>query len=201
MIRRAILIFVKNPELGKVKTRLAADIGDQQALQAYIELSNYTKRVVTDVDIATDKYVFYSHTIDTKDIWPNHLFRKKLQIGSDLGERMANASKSLLPPYDQLIIIGTDCGVLTQKIISKAFDELNNYDLVLGPTEDGGYYLVGMSGDHTFVFEQIHWSTEKVLEQSLHRIQLHSKSVKLLTTLYDIDNYRDWKRLGWKNLP
>ena len=119
----ALIIFVRNPVLGKVKTRLASTLGDEKALEIYRILLRHTSDVTK--DLAVDKFVFYDDHIDQNDIWENDIFEKFLQQGSDLGERMTKAFDYLFKKkYSKVIIIGSDCFELSESILSQAFDAL-----------------------------------------------------------------------------
>ncbi len=191
-MKEALLIFAKNIEYGKVKTRLAATIGNEQALIVYQKLIEHTIAITKKISV--DKIVYYSDSIVEKDTWENNIYQKKLQSGNDLGERMKNAFKSSFTAgYDKVIIIGTDCFELNEGLISIAFEKMNDDDLVLGPAKDGGYYLLGMKNFHPSLFENIEWSSVKVLKQTLTTAMRLNLSVFLLPQLSDIDREADLK--------
>ncbi len=187
-----LLIFSKNPEYGKVKTRLAVTIGKEQTLFIYQKLIEHTIAVTKELSI--DKTVFYSEWIDKKDNWEDEFYKKKIQSGTDLGERMKNAFKSSFTEgYDKVVIIGTDCYELETQYILSAFSRLDNTDIVLGPAIDGGYYLLGMKKFNPALFENIDWSTDKVFNQTIVVCRKLNLSVSLLPELNDIDNEEDLK--------
>jgi len=189
---RALAIFVKNPELGTAKTRIAKDSSDEVAFDIYNNLLNITRGVVENV--ATNKYIFYSKFIDTKDEWTSDHFNKKLQGGKDLGEKISNGFQVLFTEkYDKVLLIGSDCPYLTEEIILEAYSSLDQNDFVFGPTYDGGYYLIGMKQFSPLVFSNIEWSTEKVLETSIERVISMSGSYALLPRLKDVDHLKDWE--------
>ena len=191
-MKEVLLIFSKNPEYGKVKTRLAATIGNEQALFVYQKLIEHAIAVTE--EICVDKIVYYSDSIVENDNWDNHLYKKKLQSGKDLGDRMKNAFKSSFTDgYDKVIIVGTDCFELTEGLINNAFERLNGDDVILGPAKDGGYYLLGVKQFHPSLFENIEWSSEKVLKQTLAIAIRLNLSVFLLPELSDIDTEPDLK--------
>ncbi len=191
-MKEVLLIFAKNVQYGKVKTRLAATIGNQKALSVYRRLVAHTVSITSKLKI--DKIVFYSDSIIDKDEWGNNIYQKKLQSGKDLGERMKNAFKSSFTAgYQKVIIIGTDCFELNEGLINMAFERLNDDDIVLGPAKDGGYYLLGMKKFHPSLFENIEWSSEKVLKQTLTSAMRLNLSVFLLPPLSDIDREADLK--------
>ena len=188
--QEALIIFAKNPEAGKVKTRLAATIGDEAALIVYHRLLFHTATVTG--ELAMDKFVFYSEQIIHQDIWENKLFFKQIQKGNDLGERMENAFEDLFDKgYDKIVIIGTDCPVLTTGIITSAFTCLDTHNVVIGPAGDGGYYLLGMKQMHVSLFQNIPWSTNTVLVDTMYRCDALKLNYASLSTLNDIDVEKD----------
>ncbi len=185
-----LLIFIKNPELGKAKTRVAKTTGDEAALRIYMELLDITRNVT--LAVKADRFLFYSQHVDEGDAWPNDQFIKKLQDGEDLGERMAHAFEKGFQQHQKVVIIGSDCAALSPYIINMAFEKLDEKDFVLGPATDGGYYLLGMNTFEPSVFENIDWSTEKVATQTIHKMLSLKKSIFLLPELTDIDKEQDW---------
>jgi rSAM/selenodomain-associated transferase 1 len=191
----ALIIFVKNPEKGKVKTRLAATVGDDKALQIYLELLRHTRNVANQT--AASRFLYYSQSIKEKDNWPKTDFQKRLQSGEDLGQKMANAFREVLQHHPKAVIIGSDCASLSTEIVEEAFKLLDKYDFVIGPAMDGGYYLLGMREFHPEVFENIAWSTDEVGSSTLLKIDQLGKTYSLLPLLSDIDHEEDWKKYGW----
>lgn len=185
-----LIIFYRNPKIGKVKTRLAATAGNQKALEIYMKLSLHTKTITEDLNL--EKIVFYTDVIDLMDIWPNATFLKALQDGKDLGEKMKNAFVAGFETgYSSICIIGTDCYELTAEIITQAFEALKSADAVIGPARDGGYYLLGMTNPHTEVFNNKNWSTETVLQQTIHDFESLGLHYFLLQELKDVDTEDD----------
>jgi rSAM/selenodomain-associated transferase 1 len=190
MTKNLILIFTRNPELGKCKTRLAKTIGNENALTIYKMLLQHTADVVEQINC--DKAVYYSVKVRTDDIWDNSIYKKHQQSGSDLGFRMQNAfSKSFNAGYEKILIVGSDLYDLKPVHITKAFESLDNYDVTIGPAEDGGYYLLGMKSLQPNIFENKNWGTETVRKDTLN--DLKNKSVFQLEELNDIDLYEDLK--------
>ena len=188
--KKALIIFTRNPELGKCKTRLAATIGDESALEIYKYLLQHTAKLSEKVK--ADKYVFYSESIKREDIWDATIFNKKLQQGNDLGERMENAFTELFElGYEKVIIIGSDLLDLSSDDVNEAFDFLNENDAVIGPAKDGGYYLLGMKNMHSKVFKHKKWGTSIVLENTLS--DLKDSTISMLKELNDIDTFEDMK--------
>lgn len=185
-----LIIFARNPVLGKVKTRLAREVGDEKALQIYLKLLEHTHKVADHVE--AQKHVFYTENVDEFGLLDYFKFQKKIQEGSDLGERMHNAMKSGFDEgYRNVIIIGSDCIELSTEVINEAFEALRTNDCVLGPASDGGYYLIGLRVLHDFLFQDKPWSTSDVLLDTLLDLQNAQLSYKLLPTLNDIDTKTD----------
>ncbi|MDP5060335.1 MAG: TIGR04282 family arsenosugar biosynthesis glycosyltransferase [Maribacter sp.] len=181
-----LLIFTRNPELGKGKRRLAATIGDQAALDIYKFLLNHTVAITK--NLYAEKEVYYSEEIWKNDIWENQKFGKKLQVGEDLGARMANAfQQGFQKKYQKIIIIGSDMLDLSQEDLENAFKALEKNDFVVGPAEDGGYYLLGMKKFLPTLFYDKAWGSETVLKDTL--ADLKNETTALLETRNDVDYY------------
>tara|TARA_R110002124_G_scaffold99337_1_gene245316 strand:- start:48254 stop:48868 length:615 start_codon:yes stop_codon:yes gene_type:complete len=190
MTKELLIIFTRNPELGKCKTRLAATIGDVAALEIYKYLLAHTASITE--DLLVHKEVHYSDEIHHNDIWNDSIFRKKSQKGYDLGERMKNAFKAgFKDGYDKIIIIGSDMYDLSPQDLEHAFTALSVNDYVLGPAEDGGYYLLGMKKLNNSLFENKKWGTNTVLNDTLNN--LLNENIELLPFRNDIDYYEDIK--------
>lgn len=189
MSNEALIIFAKNPELGKVKTRLAKSVGDEAALDIYNQLIAYTQEQTAQAGV--DLVVYYTEHLDEHDNWLHAI--KKVQTSGNLGNRMATAFQAELEKYERVCIIGTDCAELTTTIIRKAFSMLEDNDFVLGPANDGGYYLLGMKSFERSLFGGIDWSTNKVLNQTIETISELDRSYALLPELVDVDTIEDWE--------
>ena len=196
MKTNALLIFTRNPELGKVKTRLAKTIGDQAALTVYCDLLLHTMTVTKSIDC--DKFVFYDTTITQDDIWDTQFYTKKLQSHGDLGTRMHNAFQALFDlGYQKCIIIGSDLFDLKSNHIETAFNKLLNHDVVIGPAADGGYYLLGLKMNNSIIFQNKNWGTPTVLASTLHDLKNHS--ISFLETLNDIDTFEDLQQSSYND--
>lgn len=194
MKTNALLIFTRNPELGKVKTRLAKTIGNEKALTVYKDLLLHTRNETQAIDC--DKFVFYDSEIVEDDIWSGTSYQKKLQSNGDLGQRMHDAFKTLFEMgYQNCIIVGSDLFDLKAIIIKTAFKELLNYEVVIGPAEDGGYYLLGLKKDDHAIFQNKDWGTASVFKATMR--DLENKKVGLLDTLNDIDTFEDLERSSY----
>lgn len=188
-----LLIFAKNPERGRVKTRLAESVGEEKALEIYQQLLKITKSI-TD-KLTCNRQVWYSDFIEDEDIWSTGDYEKKLQKGSDLGERMKKAFRqAFASSYEKVIIIGSDCAALTPEIINQGFDLLEKKEVVIGPSQDGGYYLLGMREFHPRLFDDMTWSTASVYENTLTRIRELGLKYENLPELNDIDTELDLVR-------
>jgi uncharacterized protein len=185
-----LIIFVKNPVLGKVKTRLADALGEANALLIYQKLLQHTCMITS--NIFADKYVFYLEYINHNDLWKNDLYKKELQTGNDLGERMMNAFELLFQKgYKEVVIIGSDCYELTEEMIMNAFDLLQQKNVVIGPAKDGGYYLLGMNVFIPQLFTGKRWSTDTVFQETLAEIKSRNYSTHQLPVLNDVDTPGD----------
>lgn len=190
-MKEALIIFVRHPELGKVKTRLAKTMGDENALTIYKLLLQHTHAVT--VDLPCDKYVYYTDSIPEQDVWAQESYHKKKQQGNILGEKMHHAFTEVFAKgYTAVQIIGSDCATLTGAIIQQGFSSLEKNDVVIGPSTDGGYYLLGMQKPIAQIFTNKLWSTDTVLQQTINDIEVLSLSYALLPVLTDIDTEADW---------
>ena len=182
-----VIVFVKNIKLGTVKTRLAKTIGDYGAFEVYTELVKITQKATAKLN--TDKRIYFSNAI-VDDQWNNEF--KAIQQGADLGERMLNAFKDgFSAGYKKIVLIGSDLPDINEEDILKGFNALDENQVVFGPAEDGGYYLVGMSKLEPTVFTNKPWSQPELLKVTLQ--ELHNLNIKVgtLDVLNDIDTYED----------
>jgi uncharacterized protein len=197
-MKNALIIFIKNPQLGRVKTRLAQTVGNEKALSIYQQLLVITRTVVLSLSRGVALHLFYDDFINDTDDFDNQLFIKHLQIGKDLGARMQHAFQTVFETADNAMIIGSDCPTLTPKLLTDGLDALKKYAYVLGACEDGGYYLMGMQKLYFvhqksfFVFDKINWSTSTVYAETVTRLKEHHFSIYDLPMLSDIDTEADW---------
>lgn len=190
-MKKALIIFVRHPEPGKVKTRIAQTMGNAEALAIYCQLLEHTHSITQ--NLVCDKYVYYANTLPANDLWEETVYHKKIQKEASLGERMLDAFTELFAlGYDTVQIIGSDCMELTSAIIEKGFSELATNDIVIGPSKDGGYYLLGMHSLITDLFMEKEWSTSIVFYDTMKDIQRLSLSCFTLPELSDIDTAADW---------
>lgn len=193
----ALVIFVKNARRGHVKTRLASSLGDDKALSIYLALCERVRNIC--LGFSGKCYVYYSENIPLEpDLWENNLFTKRKQYPiADLGLRMKSAFDELLPVHSSVRLIGTDIPHLSGDLLEESVLSLKNVDVVLGPSDDGGYYLVGMKKPNDYLFQNMSWSVNTVLSETIQRININNTSYHLLKKLPDIDTADDWEKHGW----
>lgn len=188
----ALLIFVKYPEPGKVKTRLAATIGADLAAQLYEEFVRQTFKLAQQSRVATCFVTFTpaEKEAELKNLFPGVGQWFAQENSPDFGVRLQCAIQRVQQQgYSSVITIGTDSPSLPAEYLDRAAAALAYNDLVLGPALDGGYYLIGLkSPPPTELFNGIDWSTERVLRQTLQRAEQLRLSVYQLPVWYDVDD-------------
>lgn len=191
---RSVVVFAKEPTPGRVKTRLAADLGETEATRVYRTLAERTIerlreggwRLAVYVDPGRDEVrrrVAEWLDVPVGSVWP--------QEGVDLGARMAGALTERLEDSERVCIVGTDLPDIDVATLDAAFAALDDHDVVFGPATDGGYYLVGSAAPHPALFRDVPWSSAAVLETSLRRARDAGLSVALLPRKTDVDTVRD----------
>ena len=196
---RVIVVFVKYPEPGRVKTRLAATVGNERAVEIYRQLVAAVFR-----QLPTDETVLalFDPPEREREItsWLGELRSTgKLQLApqaaGDLGDRiLVGLAMAFTRGFEQVAVIGTDCVELDAKAFSETWSALDSADVVLGPTEDGGYYLLALKSLEPGLFRKISWSTSAVLEQTLARASERGLVTHQLPKLADVDTEGDWLR-------
>ncbi|WP_299130280.1 TIGR04282 family arsenosugar biosynthesis glycosyltransferase [uncultured Winogradskyella sp.] len=182
-----VIVFVKNIKLGTVKTRLAKTIGHHGAFKVYSELVKVTENATSELQIDTRIY-FSTALVDHQ--WSNKF--KAVQNGDDLGERMLNAFRDgFKAGYKKIVLIGSDLPDINSKHIEKGIEALETNDVVFGPAEDGGYYLVGLSQLETSIFKNKPWSQTNLLNITLKELEQLKLNIGILEPLNDIDTYED----------
>ena len=182
-----VIVFVKNIKLGTVKTRLAKTIGDLGAFEVYSELVKITEKATAQLDI--DKRIYFSTAVVDSQ-WIGDF--KTVQNGADLGERMLNAFRDGFDAgYKKIVLIGSDLPDINETHIKKGIEALSENDVVFGPAEDGGYYLIGLSKIKESIFINKPWSQSSLLNETLQELQRLNVSVGTLASLNDIDTYED----------
>ncbi|MBD2717017.1 TIGR04282 family arsenosugar biosynthesis glycosyltransferase [Microvirga sp. STR05] len=187
-----LLIFARHPELGRVKTRLAAAIGPEAALAVYRELLAHTRAATEQLQVHKTVWLAEPPATPsaTPDLWAG--YEQQLQLPGDLGTKMQMAfSHAFANGARAAIIIGTDCPGLTAALVQEAFVALATHEVVIGPAEDGGYYLLGMKEVCTDLFLRKSWSTNSVLPHTLADADRLGLQVKQLPMLRDVDDATD----------
>ena len=203
-MKEALIIFIKNPEPGKVKTRLAATIWNEKALEIYHHLMRHTREVALQVEV--DRHVFYSQFIDKDDYWSPLEFEKHLQDANpDLGQKMFSSFDRLKKAgYERVLIVGSDCLELSPDIIKDGFVLLNENEAVIGPAKDGGYYSIGfnfkrlgLTGTRVMqdTFLGKTWSHEHVCSEAITALDQNGLKWERLPVLSDVDVEADVKHL------
>lgn len=182
------MIFTRNVELGKCKTRLAKTVGPEIALNIYSFLVKHTVDISRNLSV--HKWVFYSEFPEENDLFDDQIYQKYRQEGSDLGKRMNRAFNfGFEQGFKKIIIIGSDIYDLNEEDLVKAFEVLEHNDYVIGPAKDGGYYLLGMKAPEPSLFLAKAWGTNSVFKETME--DLKSKNVELLAFRNDVDIYED----------
>lgn len=193
-----LIVFIKNPEKGKVKTRLAKTIGDEKALQVYMSLLRITFDAIRNVNC--NKAIFSTGFGQNSVQIGDHGYLKFVQWGNGLGEKMSNAFQTgFIANYKKVLVIGSDCPEISNAIIVDAFRLLDENEVVIGPAADGGYYLIGMKKTHPGLFTNKNWSTDSVLAETIADLKKTGLTYKLLPVLSDVDEEDDLKKFPWLN--
>ena len=181
------MVFIKDSSKYPVKTRLKTSIGKNKSIWVYNQILKKTALVLK--NIKTDIAVFHYNSIISKNPFKNFSKWNKIQIGKNLGEKISNAFNwGFEKGYKKIIIIGSDLWDLNEEIINKGFLELNKNKVVIGPSIDGGYYLLGLNKKMPKIFEGIKWGTQSVLAETL---KLLEHEPYILPELNDIDTFED----------
>lgn len=186
-----LMIFAKFPDLGKVKTRLADDIGFENATSIYKLMTEY---IVKESYSKEYRQVIYVSPPSKEKKFGTWLGNKEFSVQSmgDLGERLANAFKKEFDAgADKVVVIGTDCVECDKAEINYALELLNYNDAVIGPSYDGGYYLLGLKKTHGSIFENVSWSGLQVYDQTCNNLERLGYSYSVLPYARDIDTIED----------
>lgn len=199
-MKKALIIFAKQPFPGLVKTRLTPPLSPDQAAELYRCMLGDTLAKVAELP-ATDRLLFYEEHQGAAAYFRQTATGCRLypQWGDDLGGRMANAfGLAFAEGYQTAVIIGTDSPDLPLSFIAAAFRKLEQtrVEAVYGPSEDGGYYLLGLKQVYTELFRDIPWGSDGVLEKSLARAVGAGILTELLPSWYDVDTATDLQRPG-----
>lgn len=195
MNRPLIIVFLRAAVRGRVKTRLAATVGDERALDIYTKLVAHTLNVVQPLVCAKQAWYSDGIPVDAHVMAPGFDLRE--QVGADLGARMQYAfEEGFNQGYGPIIIIGTDLPQLSSALLAEAFGALKDHDAVIGPANDGGYYLLGLNAPLDALFHHKAWSTSSVLAATLADLHMHKRTCHLLPELVDVDTEADLDAVG-----
>jgi len=201
----ALLVFMRAPRAGKVKTRLARSLGDEKAAEFYNLCIDATLEEIGQLSKEIDKYISFTEPTSKYEVerLAGLGFKVTLQEGEGLGQRLCNAfSRVLENGAQKVVIVASDVPDLSARIMTDAISSLDNSDVVIGPCYDGGYYLIGMKELHGELFHGISWGTERVYQQTLDATRKKALAVRGLPILVDIDteaDLRQWSQVdGYK---
>lgn len=188
-IQNTLIIFTKAPQICRVKTRLSHDLSYRECLQAFKLMSKTTVNSL--INSQRFKTVIYTTNLKLqKNLHRN--IRLEQQHGNNLGERMHKAITKELKKSQRVILIGTDCVEFTKDNIEQAFSYLNAAnDIVITPTHDGGYCLIGMTRNCKSIFTNITWSADNVFNETETISNKFSKNLQVLEMMHDIDHIQD----------
>lgn len=198
-MKRAILLFVKWPEPGKVKTRIAATAGVERAAEIYRMLvAAVCARLPREVPVIVC-FDPAEKGVEVRD-WLGSILPQAVdwmaQVPGDLGARLAAGfAGAFAAGWEQVAVIGSDCVEITGEILDAAWAALATEDIAIGPTDDGGYYLLAMRAENARLFSDIRWSTEHTLTDTRRRAEAAELRVRQLATLSDVDTEADWIRV------
>jgi rSAM/selenodomain-associated transferase 1 len=192
----ALIIIAKSPQKGSVKTRLKGHMSDSKILSLYTQLLESTIEKLKGVP-GTDTFVAYSPE-SSKTYFSKFGVALIPLITRDLGHNMCHAFREVFRRgYKKAALVGADIPDLSSSVVLRAFDVLSENDIVFGPAEDGGYYLVGMKKLIRGIFEDIPWSTDQTLKKSIEQASRFGHRTGLTDTLRDIDTIEDFKQSGY----
>ncbi len=192
--QNCLCVFARTPQLGQVKQRLAAALGDAGALAAHEELL----RGLLDRTVGGGDYQVQVWLTTLAQSLPGWLqpgaFTLHEQHPGDLGARMQSCMETALESYGRCVLVGSDCPEIDAAYVESAFQALHDHDVVFGPAEDGGYGLIGLSRPVPEIFAESHWGDAGVLLRARDRAEAARATVKLLPVIYDVDELDDWQR-------
>jgi rSAM/selenodomain-associated transferase 1 len=191
-VQRALIIFLKAPRPGQVKTRLAKTIGADAACAAYRQL---IETVLNRVSSLPGVHLRYAPDDAFAEIqpWLRPGWKAAAQGLGDLGERLHAAFvETFNRGAERVVVIGSDCPGVSARDIETAWAALKGNDVVIGPATDGGYWLIGLRELQPALFKEMAWSTKTVFQETVKRCKTAGLSVKLLRELADVDTEADW---------
>lgn len=195
-----LIVFVKAPRIGSVKTRLAKTLGPTEACDAYKQLVAAVLRGISGIK---QTELRFSPDDAREEIapWLREDWTAQPQGEGDLGARLTRAfAEAFARGAERVVIIGSDCADVKSSDIRTAWRELKNSQLVVGPALDGGYWLIGLRAPQPELFREITWSTDAVLGQTLQRAKSLGLRIQLLRILSDVDTEEDWRKFSGADL-
>jgi len=196
---RCLLLFIRNPQKGKVKTRLAATIGDDVTLELYRQFVLSMLSTIKKGGFPFHICLHPKRALNDLKGWLGPEYRYLPQRGRDLGERMKNGFlDTFTRGFEKVVLIGSDIPDLPPSFIEEAFASLSEMDAVIGPSYDGGYYLIGFKNESFSprVFEGIAWGTEKIFKGTIQILRDEKRKLYILPRWRDIDSIEDLKDLS-----
>ncbi len=201
----ALIIFAKAPRLGQVKTRLQPDLTPEESISLYKAMVEDLMKQLEHTGFCDLKIFFYPSDAKTEmQNWLGEHYKYFSQKGEDLGDKMYSAMVEIFKQnYKKVVLIGSDIPTIDTTTIVRAFSSLDDYDIVLGPSQDGGYYLIGSKKPQSELFKDIIWSTSFVLQKTIEKARKAELEVVQLEIKSDIDTYDEviklWKYLKMRN--
>ena len=191
----AAIVFTRFPVEGKVKTRLAKNVGNKFAVSFFRACAEHTfKELLKVKEMGSDLFLFCSEENEIEQVkqWTGNNFNCYSQQGSDLGIKMYNAFSTVFKEgYKKVIIIGTDAPDVSMNLMQSAISVLDNYSVVIGPANDGGYFLLGFKSKLIDLFSGIEWSTDSVFDNTIEKLNNSKTNYFMLEELTDIDTLED----------
>ena len=188
-----LIVFVRAPRPGTVKTRLAQALGAERACAAYRRLAEELFSRLSTLEQVELRFAPDDARAEIKQ-WQRDSWELQPQGEGDLGQRLRAAfAQAFTNGARRVVIIGSDCPAVSVQDIQDAWAALRTSDVVLGPARDGGYWLIGLRQPRTGLFDAVAWGTEAVLSQTLRAAQAAGLKVRLLRELYDVDTEPDWQ--------
>ena len=191
-------MFIKLPVKGQVKTRLALNTDGDFVVELYKCFIEDTISLIENLDVHLKLCFYPSNARLTFTEWLGEKHCYTPQVGDDLGEKLKSAFKSAFKEsFAKVVAIGSDSPDLPLHLLTESFEALATYNTVVGPANDGGYYLIGFSKEGFIpeVFDNISWSTNSVFEQSIDILKRHDRKIYLLSLWHDVDTIEDLKSL------
>lgn len=196
-----VLFFCRAPELGRVKKRLARDMGDQAALKVYRQLLEHNLAMIEHIDFAGVEIITTNVSHSFFESYQQKGIVVRQQLGDSLGSKLIDAFATALADTDKVVLLGTDSFDVTVEHLKQAVTVLNKHDAVITPVKDGGYILIGLKKMYHPVFQDMPWGTDQVFDHTRQRLIDAGLSFYTQQMLTDIDEVKDLSRLNFKTDP